>query len=67
MERHHYAEHFGPTVGDKIRLGDTELFAEIEKDHTVYGDEAIFGGDRCCEMGWVSLQQPPEDRALRTL
>ncbi|MGA0769861.1 MAG: hypothetical protein ACO3QB_15285, partial [bacterium] len=32
MERHHYAEHFGPTVGDKIRLGDTELFAEIEKD-----------------------------------
>ena len=46
MERHHYAEHFGPTVGDKIRLGDTELFAEIEKDYTVYGDEAIFGGGK---------------------
>ena len=51
MERHHYAEHFGPTVGDKIRLGDTELFAEIEKDHTVYGDEAIFGGGKVLRDG----------------
>jgi len=51
MERHHYAEHFGPTIGDKIRLGDTELFAEIEKDHTVYGDEAIFGGGKVLRDG----------------
>lgn len=51
MERHHYAQHFGPTTGDKIRLGDTELFAQIEQDHTVYGDEAIFGGGKVLRDG----------------
>ena len=44
MRRGNYANMYGPTTGDKVRLGDTELFIEIEKDYTVYGDEAKFGG-----------------------
>ena len=42
---------YGPTTGDKIRLGDTELFIEIEKDFTVYGDEAKFGGGKTIRDG----------------
>ena len=39
MNRRHYADMFGPTIGDKVRLGDTSLVLEVEKDHAVYGDE----------------------------
>ncbi len=46
-----YAAMFGPTTGDKIRLADTELFAEIEKDYTVYGDEIKFGGGKTIRDG----------------
>ncbi len=46
-----YAMMFGPTTGDKIRLADTELFAEIEKDYTVYGDEIKFGGGKTIRDG----------------
>jgi urease subunit alpha len=46
-----YANMYGPTTGDKVRLGDTELFIEIEKDHTVYGDEAKFGGGKTIRDG----------------
>ncbi len=46
-----YASMFGPTVGDKVRLGDTELFVEIEKDYTVYGDEIKFGGGKTLRDG----------------
>jgi len=46
-----YANLYGPTTGDKIRLGDTELFIEIEKDFTVYGDEAKFGGGKTIRDG----------------
>lgn len=42
---------YGPTTGDKVRLGDTELFIEIEKDHSVYGDEAKFGGGKTIRDG----------------
>ena len=42
---------YGPTTGDKIRLGDTDLIIEIEKDHTVYGDEAKFGGGKTIRDG----------------
>jgi len=38
---------YGPTVGDRLRLGDTELWVEIERDETVYGDECKFGGGAC--------------------
>ena len=42
---------FGPTVGDKIRLGDTNLYIEIEKDLRVYGDEAVYGGGKTIRDG----------------
>jgi urease subunit alpha len=51
MKRSAYAEMFGPTVGDKVRLGDTSLRLEIEKDHTVYGDECKFGGGKVIREG----------------
>lgn len=42
---------YGPTIGDKIRLGDTDLFAEIERDFSVYGDECVFGGGKVLRDG----------------
>ena len=51
MNRIKYANMYGPTTGDRIRLGDTELFIEIEKDFTVYGDEAKFGGGKTIRDG----------------
>ena len=51
MKRAHYAEMFGPTTGDKVRLGDTSLIAEVEKDFTVYGDECKFGGGKVIREG----------------
>ena len=46
IDRVKYNSMFGPTVGDKIRLGDTEIFVEIEKDYTLYGEEIKFGGGK---------------------
>ena len=51
MDRRAYAEHFGPTVGDRVRLADTDLFIEVEKDHTVYGEEVKFGGGKVIRDG----------------
>src|SRR5947207_14195816 len=51
MKRSHYAEMFGPTTGDKVRLGDTSLIAEVEKDFAVYGDECKFGGGKTIREG----------------
>ncbi|MFP5042324.1 urease subunit alpha [Parasediminibacterium sp. JCM 36343] len=51
INRTKYANMYGPTTGDKVRLGDTELFIEIEKDYTVYGDEAKFGGGKTIRDG----------------
>jgi urease subunit alpha len=51
MKRSHYADMFGPTTGDKIRLGDTSLIAEVEQDFTVYGDECKFGGGKVIREG----------------
>lgn len=51
MRRSKYAAMYGPTTGDKVRLGDTELFIEIEKDYAVYGDEAKFGGGKTIRDG----------------
>lgn len=51
MKRAKYANMYGPTTGDKVRLGDTELFIEIERDYTVYGDEAKFGGGKTIRDG----------------
>ncbi|GAA3649536.1 urease subunit alpha [Flavivirga jejuensis] len=51
INRIKYANMFGPTVGDKIRLADTELFIEIEKDFAIYGEEAKFGGGKTIRDG----------------
>jgi len=51
MKRSHYADMFGPTTGDKVRLGDTSLIAEVEMDFTVYGDECKFGGGKVIREG----------------
>ena len=51
LDRRTYADHYGPTTGDRIRLADTELVVEIERDWTVYGDEAKFGGGKVIRDG----------------
>jgi urease subunit alpha len=51
MSRKQYADMFGPTKGDAIRLADTDLFIEIEKDYTIYGDEVKFGGGKVIRDG----------------
>ena len=51
LPRRQYAELYGPTTGDAIRLADTELFLEIEKDYTVYGEEVVFGGGKVIRDG----------------
>ena len=61
MDRRSYADMFGPTTGDKVRLADTELFVEVEEDRTVYGDEAKFGGGKVLRDGLG--QSPTETRA----
>jgi len=51
IDRRHYADMFGPTRGDRVVLGDTNLIAEVERDHTVYGDECKFGGGKVLRDG----------------
>ncbi|PPS46139.1 urease subunit alpha [Chroococcidiopsis sp. TS-821] len=51
MDRRAYAETFGPTVGDRVRLADTELIIEVERDLTTYGDEVKFGGGKVIRDG----------------
>ncbi|WP_017716354.1 urease subunit alpha [Kamptonema formosum] len=51
MNRRAYAETFGPTVGDRVRLADTDLFIEVERDYTTYGDEVKFGGGKVIRDG----------------
>jgi urease subunit alpha len=51
IDRRHYADIFGPTTGDRLRLGDTSLVLEVERDHAVYGDECKFGGGKVLRDG----------------
>ncbi|MEN9264017.1 MAG: urease subunit alpha, partial [Gloeomargarita sp. GMQP_bins_44] len=51
MSRRAYAQTYGPTVGDRVRLADTELFIEVEKDFTLYGEEVKFGGGKVIRDG----------------
>lgn len=51
VSRETYSNMYGPTIGDKIRLGDTDLFAEVERDFTAYGDECVFGGGKVLRDG----------------
>jgi urease subunit alpha len=64
IERRHYAEIYGPTTGDRVRLGDTGLVAEVEKDLTVYGDECKFGGGKVLRDGMGQAAGVPDASAL---
>ena len=57
ISRQAYAEMYGPTVGDRVRLADTELFIEVEQDHTIYGDEVKFGGGKVIRDGMGQSQR----------
>jgi urease subunit alpha len=63
ISRQAYAEMFGPTTGDRLRLADTELWLEVESDFTVYGDEVKFGGGKVIRDGMGQSQRPSRDTA----
>ena len=63
ISRPAYAEMFGPTLGDRIRLADTDLVIEIEKDFTVYGEEVKFGGGKVIRDGMGQSQRTTKDSA----
>src|SRR5271165_304261 len=56
LSRGAYADMFGPTTGDKVRLADTELLIEVEKDFTTYGEEVKFGGGKVIRDGMGQSQ-----------
>ena len=64
IDRRAYAEMFGPTVGDRVRLADTELWIEVEEDKTVPGEEVKFGGGKVIRDGMgqsqLSCSQTPD-------
>ncbi len=60
LSRSAYAGMYGPTTGDRVRLADTELFIEVERDHTIYGEEVKFGGGKVLRDG---MGQSPTTRA----
>src|SRR5688572_5837061 len=64
MNRRHYAEMFGPTTGDRVRLGDTALILEVERDFTTYGDECKFGGGKVIREGMGQMAGAGADIAL---
>jgi urease subunit alpha len=61
ISRHAYAEMFGPTTGDRVRLADSELFIEIEHDFTVYGEEVKFGGGKVIRDGMGQSQRTSKE------
>ncbi len=64
VSREKYASIFGPTTGDRVRLADTELFAEVEHDYTVYGEEVKFGGGKVIRDGMGQSQVTRSDGAI---
>lgn len=58
ISRQAYAEMFGPTTGDRLRLADTELWLEVERDHTTYGEEVKFAGGKVIRDGMGQSQRP---------
>ena len=63
INRRAYAEMFGPTVGDRVRLADTELIVEVERDFTIYGEEVKFGGGKVIRDGMGQSQRTAKDCA----
>ncbi len=67
ISRRAYAETYGPTTGDRLRLADTDLILEVEHDHTVYGDEVKFGGGKVIRDGMGQSQQTRSSGAVDTV
>lgn len=67
ISRAAYADMFGPTVGDRVRLADTELFAEVERDFTLYGEEVKFGGGKVIRDGMGQSQISNAQGAVDTV
>jgi len=61
ISRQAYAEMYGPTVGDRVRLGDSELFIQVEEDRTHYGDEVKFGGGKVIRDGMGQCQRQTDE------
>jgi urease subunit alpha len=57
IERRAYVDMFGPTKGDRVRLADTDLIIEVEKDFTIYGEEVKFGGGKVIRDGMGQSQR----------
>ena len=67
ISRRAYADMFGPTTGDRVRLADTELWVEVEKDLTIYGDEVKFGGGKVIRDGMGQSQYSQAEGAVDTV
>ena len=67
ISRKDYAQMYGPTVGDRVRLADTSLIVEVEKDYCVYGDEAKFGGGKSLRDGMGQAVSFNDDACLDTV
>src|SRR3954463_15230215 len=63
IERRAYVDMFGPTTGDRVRLADTDLIVEVEKDFTTYGEEVKFGGGKVIRDGMGQSQRLAKDIA----
>jgi urease subunit alpha len=67
ISRRAYADMYGPTTGDRVRLADTELWVEVEKDFTIYGDEVKFGGGKVIRDGMGQSQASQAEGAVDTV
>ena len=67
ISRSAYAHMFGPTTGDRVRLADTDLFVEVERDHTTYGEEVKFGGGKVIRDGMGQSQRTRAQGAVDTV
>src|SRR5690349_11940120 len=67
MDRRAYADMFGPTTGDRVRLADTDLIVEVEKDFTTYGEEVKFGGGKVVRDGMGQSQITNQRGAVDTV
>ncbi len=67
LDRERYAALYGPTVGDQVRLGDTDLWVQVEEDRTIGGDEAVFGGGKSIRESMLQSPRTRADGALDTV
>ncbi|HEY8305129.1 MAG TPA: urease subunit alpha [Lapillicoccus sp.] len=67
LDRERYAALYGPTVGDQVRLGDTDLWVQVEEDRTIGGDEAVFGGGKSIRESMLQSPRARADGALDTV